>query len=395
MGSDRRIYELARRLVTKYEVNFLLIPSFRELCGMLGTNRSSLYGNAKDVYTHGGIIGHRIDIPRTIRTLWKKSFKLAYVLSMLLLIPRVIRKLKEINPQVIVLNYPSVYTGILGFLSAKLMRRSCAVDFNDLIAQYTIGLLNLNMLSPLSRAIVFVQDLIIRHSDVVVSPTSYIRNYALTRAVKDEKIFVIPNGVDVRTFNGEGKSKSRSELSLKDEKVCLYFGRLDEWAGVNMIREISSVFEHKQPDVRFLVVGGGSGECGFPRNVVRVKEVPHWKVPEVIAAADVVLVPFPETEVSHAASPLKLFEAMAMRKPVVASMVSGVKEVVINGYNGLLVDPGRTHEWVEAVQAVLSSKSLQMRLGKNAEESMKKYDWNVLASQFESALSNSTAEHRH
>jgi glycosyltransferase involved in cell wall biosynthesis len=396
MGSDRRIYELTRRLVGKYEVNFLLIPSFRELCGMLGPNSSSFSGNSKDVYVHEGITAHRIEIPRMIRPLWKKSLKLAYFLTMLLLFPRVIRILKEINPQVVVLNYPSVYTGVLGFLSAKLLRKHCTADFNDLIAQYTIDLLGWKISSPMSRAIVFIQDLIIRNSDAVVSPTDYIRNYALTRArVKDEKIFVIPNGVDVQIFNEEGRSKSRSNINLTDEKVCLYFGRLDEWAGVNILKEISSFFEHKQPDVRFLIVGGGSREWHFPRNVVMVREIPHQKVPDVIAAADVVLVPFPESEVSHAASPLKLFEAMAMRKAVVASMVSGVKEVVTNGYNGLLVDPNRTHEWVEAVQAVLSSKTLQMRLGKNAEESIKKYDWNVLASQFESALSNSTTSRGH
>jgi glycosyltransferase involved in cell wall biosynthesis len=118
------------------------------------------------------------------------------------------------------------------------------------------------------------------------------------------------------------------------------------------------------------------------------KQIPHYELPKIINIADVVLVPFPENEVSHAASPLKLFEAMAMRKPIVASCVSGISEIVKSGYNGLLVNSNRSEEWVEALETVLNSKLLQIRLGRNAEDSAKNYDWNILASQFESTLSN-------
>ena len=76
-----------------------------------------------------------------------------------------------------------------------------------------------------------------------------------------------------------------------------------------------------------------------------------------------------------------------MRKAIVASRLSGIREVIQNNYNGLLVDPNNSKEWVDAVETVLNSSSLQTRLGRNAEESAKKYDWNVLASQFEDILS--------
>jgi glycosyltransferase involved in cell wall biosynthesis len=106
----------------------------------------------------------------------------------------------------------------------------------------------------------------------------------------------------------------------------------------------------------------------------------------MIAVADVVLVPFPENEVSHAASPLKLFEGMAMGKTVIASRVSGIQEVVQSGYNGFLVDPNNPKDWCEAIEAILDCKSLQVELSKNAVESVKKYDWNVLAALFECTL---------
>jgi glycosyltransferase involved in cell wall biosynthesis len=338
------------------------------------------------MYIHEGIVAYPVEIPKAVKQLWKKSLKLAYAFSMLLLATRVIRRLKEINPDVVVLNYPSVYTGMLGFFSAKLLRKRCVLDFNDLIAQYTISLLNLKTPSLMSMAIVMVQDLIVKHSDVVIAPTNFIRTYALSLAVKPENIYVIPNGVDTQLFDGKGAPDARLKLNLNKEKVCLYFGRLDEWAGVRILREISNIFELQKPDVKFLIVGRGNSETEFPPNAVMVGEVPYHEIPKIISIADVILVPFPENEVSHAASPLKLFEAMAMGKSVIASRVSGIRDVIKDGQNGLLVSPAKPEEWVEAVQTVLNSKSMQRRLGRNAEESVKRYDWNVLASQFESIL---------
>jgi glycosyltransferase involved in cell wall biosynthesis len=385
MGSDRRIYELMRRLAEKNEINFLLFPPFREQCGMLNSETSNC--PAVSTYVHEGIIVRRVKIPKIVQNLWRKSLQLGYILSMALLIPRVIRELVKVKPEIIILNYPSVYTGMLGFLAAKFLRRRCVVDFSDLIAQYTINLLSLKRSSLTGIMILSIQDYIVKRSDVVVTPTDFIRKYALALGLKDETISAVPNGVDMRVFNSEAKTSYRSELNLDDKKVCLFFGRLEEWAGIRILIEVCRVFEQKHQDVRFLVVGERSKEVEFPRNVVMVKEVPHHEVPKIIAIANVVLVPFPENEVSHAASPLRLFEAMAMRKAVIASRLSGIGEVIRNNYNGLLVDPNNPKEWFDVVETVLNSSLLQTRLGRNAEESVKKYDWNVLASQFEGILS--------
>lgn len=387
MGSDRRIYELMRRLAGKHEINFLLIPSFRELRGMLNAENSNC--PSTHTYIHEGIIAHRIGIPEIIEKLWKKTSVLAYTVSMILLIPKVIKKSVEVNPEIIVLNYPSVHTGILGFFAAKFLRRPCVVDFNDLIAQYTIHLLNLKKRSLIGRIIVLIQNFIVKNSDVVIAPTDFIKRYALVLGIKDGNIFTIPNGVDMRVFNAKMKSNYRSKLNLSDKKVCLYFGRLDDWAGIHILADLCNVFEQKRSDVKFLIVGEGNNKSvEFSQNTIIMKERPHHEIPKIISTANVVLIPFPENEVSHAASPLKLFEGMAMRKAVVASRVSGIQEVVQSGYNGLLVDPNDLREWVEAIETILNSELLQMKLSKNAEKSVKNYDWKTLASQFESVLSN-------
>ena len=390
MGSDRRIYELMKPLAKKHEISFVCVPSFRELNGMIQPKNPNASTSVRDLFVHGGIIGHYVEIPSVLRMLWKKSIALAYVFSMMFLAFKTINALKKINPHVIMLNYPSVYTGLLGFLAAKSLRRSSVVDFNDLIAQYTLDLLNMRKSSILGKLIIRIQDLIVKSSDVVVAPTNYIKNYALKRGARSERVFVIPNGVDLQIFNKDVRSDFGTMLGLTKREVCLYFGRFDEWAGTNILREVGVVLEQKRPNIRLLLVGGGHKEAKFPGNTVLISEVPHDKVPEVISVADVVLVPFPESEVSHAASPLKLFEALAMGKPVVASRVSGIREVIEDGHDGLLVDPGKPEEWVDAVEAILDSRELQTKLSTNAQKCVQKYDWRVLALQLEDVLLKST-----
>jgi len=208
--------------------------------------------------------------------------------------------------------------------------------------------------------------------------------------VRTVKVFVIPNGVDLQIFNKDVRSDFSTMLDLTKRELGLYFGRFDEWAGTNILREIGVILEQKRPNTRLLLVGGGHKETKFPSNTLLINEIPHDRVPEMISVADVVLVPFPENEVSHAASPLKLFEALAMGKPIVASRVSGVREVIVDGHDGLLVDPDKPEEWVDAVEAVLDSRKLQTKLSTNAQKCVEKYDWKALAFQLEDVLLKST-----
>lgn len=384
MGSDRRIYELMKRITKKHKINFFLIPPFCELRGLLKIENYT--APTAYTFTYENITANRLEIPLAVRKLWRKSLELAYFLSMAFFIPQATKKLIQNNPEIIILNYPSVHTGMLGFFAAKTLRKPCVVDFNDLIAQYTTCLLKIKKTSLIGRVIVFIQDFIVKNSDVVVAPTNFIRKYALNLGVKEEKIFVIPNGVDMEIFNTEIEPSYKLKLNLQDKKVCIYFGRLDGWAGVHILEEICDIFDQIRLDVKFLIIGDGAEKVKFSKNVITIKEVPHCEVPKIITIADVVLVPFPENDVSHAASPLKLFEGMAMGKAVIASRLSGIQEVIKSGYNGFLVNPNNPKDWCEAIEEILNSKSLQAELSKNAVESAKKYDWNVLADLFEHAV---------
>jgi len=389
LGSDRRIYELMKRLSKNHEIHFVVLPPFRMLSGKLSLPQSRFHFQRKEVVVvHQDIIAHYIQTSHLMLKLWKKSYILAYFLILVSLFFKTFKSTKKIDPTAIVLNYPSVYTGILGFIiGEKLLRKFVLLDFNDLIAQYTILLLNLKPGSIAAKICVLIQDFIAKNSDKVIAPTNYIKKYASDLAVADEKIIVIPNGVDTKIFDPRKYTVEhlKSRLNLSNKKICLYCGRLDSWAGMNVVLQLCKVFNARKSDTCFVIVGDGTKEKDlFAENAVVLGEVSYEKVPEILVIADVVLVPFPDTEVSRAASPLKLFEGMAMGKAIVASEVDGIKEIISNQENGVLVNPNDIAEWIKAVTILLTNISMAKRIGENARQTVKeKYDWELLAKKYE------------
>jgi len=397
LGSDRRIYELMTRLSKKHQIHFLVLPPFRLLSGEILSQQSRYHFQKKEIIVlQKGIMAHYILTSRLMLNLWEKSYILAYVLTLVSVFLNVFKSTRKINPEVIILNYPSIYTGILGFfIGKKLLRKSVLVDFNDLIAQYSIHLLNLRPHSVAAWFCILIQNLIVKNSDKIIVTTNYIKKYTLDMGVADGKIAFVPNGVDIKHFDPSKyiTANLKEQLNLTDKKICLYCGRLDNWAGINVILRLSKAFNVSDPSTYFVIVGSGARKNNaFAENAIFLGEVTYEKVPEILAVADVVLVPFPDNEVSRAASPLKLFEAMAMGKAVVASKVDGIEEVISDRENGLLVNPDNITEWIEVVKGLLNDKSVARRIGETARLTLEhKYDWKLLAEDYQKVFRESSA----
>jgi glycosyltransferase involved in cell wall biosynthesis len=146
---------------------------------------------------------------------------------------------------------------------------------------------------------------------------------------------------------------------------------------------------NRKLDTKFVLVGSGTLKAIPKENAVLLEEVAYEKVPAILAIADAILIPFPNNEVAHAASPLKLFEGMAMQKPVIASKVSGIQDVVLDGENGFLADPENVNEWIEKLETILTYENIAKKVGQNARRTVEeKFEWNCLAKQYEEILNS-------
>ncbi|MGB9713831.1 MAG: glycosyltransferase family 4 protein [Candidatus Bathyarchaeales archaeon] len=397
MGSDRRIFELMKKLSKCHEVHFIVFPPLRILIGKaknITKNERSQQKNTS--IAREGIKGHTLEIPHFIAAIWRSSILMAYILTAPLLLIKTLKILAETKPDIIVLNYPSPYTGLLGLILGKLWRKPIVLDFSDLIAQYTANLLDLKKDDFKARMLVYIQNYIARNSQRVVAPTLFIKKYVMSHGIPAGKVTLIPNGVDTENFNPQRYDSNRikKEMGLREKKICFYCGRLDSWAGINLMSKLCEIADNRGANVKFVLVGSGEQKIALKKNVVLCGELPYKEVPRILSAADIVLIPFPDNEVSHAASPLKLFEGMAMQKPVIASRVKGIEEVVSDGENGFLADPENVEEWLTKLEKVLQSWQDAMRVGQNARRTVEeRFDWGLLAKQFEKVLTIAIAEH--
>ena len=387
LGADRRIFELMKRLSKKYDIHFITLPPSYTLF----IRRIDSYDKVDHQLTYEGMRGHRLGLPNFVSRFWTKSFLIAFIVTEIYLGFQTLKKMVHLRPHIVIVNDTSVYTGLVGFVCSKILNKKLLVDYNDLMGLYTFELVGKKMSGVtrriLGRILILVEDTLVRHCWKVTTITVFIKNYASTRNVRKD-IIVIPNGVDMSLFDPTRVTglETRSKYGVKDgEKLCVYAGRVDEVAGAETILKTTKLLKHEKT-IKFMVVGEGNpemlNELSKCDNVILTGSVPKEDIPKYLAAADCVLVPFPDNVASHGISPLKLFEALAMEKPVIASAISGIKEAALQDPNVILVgnDPSC---WASAVIRLARSGEITTRQRQNSREVVReKYDFDHLAAAF-------------
>lgn len=205
----------------------------------------------------------------------------------------------------------------------------------------------------------------------------------------EDKLVVAHNGVDLEKFkNGPSKLESRKLLNLPThKKIVCYSGNSYSGRGLDLLLEVAI----RLKDVLFMVVGGLESDIENYRNIARKKKaenfilvgfVPHKHVPFYLSSADVLAMPYTSrmtiqggTAAAEFTSPIKLFEYMASCRPIVATALPTVKEILEDGRNALLIEPDSVDSLFYAIKKILEDTTLSERLALQAATDAKKYTW--------------------
>ena len=224
----------------------------------------------------------------------------------------------------------------------------------------------------------------LRHISGLVVISGRLGELYQTEGIPPEKILVAPDGVDLPLFSRELQKKSaRQELGIPHEKtVICYTGHLYRWKGAQVLAQAMKILPD---DYLFCVVGG------TPQDIMEFKEfsttnripnvmvvgyVPPGMVPRYLAAADVLVLPNTSEEAISRlyTSPLKLFEYMAARRPIVASDLPSIREI-LNEDNAVMVRPDEPQALAEGIMKVLKDGELAGKLVENAFRDAQLYTW--------------------
>lgn len=216
----------------------------------------------------------------------------------------------------------------------------------------------------------------------------------ITRALKDwhlehsqvlpEKILIAPDGADPP--EGQASVEPFAALADNGRFRAGYVGSLYEGKGVEVLVPLARLL----PEIDFHVLGGSGELLQRWRERTRLDANLHFhgycppaQVPSFQAAMDVLLVPNQRTvrsaggsEIGRWTSPLKLFEAMAAAKPIIASDLEVLREVLVHEHNCLLCPPDDAMAWKQALTCLRDDRQLAGRLAANARaELLSQYTW--------------------
>lgn len=181
------------------------------------------------------------------------------------------------------------------------------------------------------------------------------------------RILVAPSGVDLQAF----ASIAPCEAGSARVPRIVYPGSLSHDRGLGIFENLA---ERAVADITLL-----GEQHDHPKALPLLKVMPFVPHREVVAwygKADMVLLPY-QRDLQHAGSisPIKLFEAMAAGRPIVASDLPAIREILRHEQNALLVDPADTEAWIAAIRRLQDEPALANRLALAAREKARDYGW--------------------
>lgn len=201
---------------------------------------------------------------------------------------------------------------------------------------------------------------VFQQADAVTCICEGLRTDILSRGVAEDKVTVIPNGVDSQRFRFQTQRDAdlEAELGLADKVVLGFLGSFYAYEGLSLAVEALAKVQERMPEARLLLVGGGPMESelrlqidrlGLTGQVILTGRVPHDQVHRYYSLVDILVYPRLPMRLTDLVTPLKPLEAMAQGKLLVASDVGGHRELIRHGETGRLFAAGRADDLARAV----------------------------------------------
>lgn len=219
----------------------------------------------------------------------------------------------------------------------------------------------------------------------IVVITNYIKKELIQRGLKDENILVSPDATDPALFGKIGKEEARKELGFPiDKQIVLYWGNFKPWKGVDTLAEAAQELVDE-----FVVIVGATKESDLNRikektaklsNVLVKGFQPPEELPKYLASADVLVLPNSAKDENSLlyTSPLKLFEYMAAERPIIASDLPSLREI-LNNRNAVFFKPDSPESLATTIKMLLSHQEFQKNLARQARIDVEEYTWDKRA----------------
>lgn len=279
----------------------------------------------------------------------------------------IIKKIWEIDPELV--HAQSLLCGIPALISKKMLK-----------IPYAVWGQGSDVYIP-DRIIKLSSKTVIKNADSAIALTEDMKKVMVD--IFDRDIAVVANGVKLEV-NAE---EPPLQKVAGPEKRILFVGRLHPVKGVRYLIQAMALVHEKSPDTKLIIVGAGDERYCLEdlTDHLRIKEyvdfvgkVPHERIGDYLSHADI----FVLSSLSESFG-IVLLEAMVYGLPIVATRVGGIPEIIENGVNGFLVNPGDPQKMADKILQLLTDEKLAAKMSNNNQQKVTQYNWEEIVIKLE------------
>jgi len=194
--------------------------------------------------------------------------------------------------------------------------------------------------------------------------------------LKNDKVSIVPNGVELKQFQSTSKRK----------KQIIFSGVMYEHRGLDILLKSVPIIIKKHPDVQIIFVGSGpelnnlkkiAKDTNIESNIKFLGWIEHEKIPKILKESIIGIGPLRSTDVTKNALPIKILEYMAASLPIIAKKETIPSDILVDGENGFFINTST--DLGEKIIKLLENKSILEKYGENSKKIVEKFDWKSIA----------------
>jgi colanic acid biosynthesis glycosyl transferase WcaI len=276
------------------------------------------------------------------------------------------------HPDIIIVGSPPLFNVIAGRVLARLKHSPLIFMVADIWPESAVqlGVLRNRMLIRLSE---WLEWSTYQKASLVWAVTEGMRDSLIARGLSPEHVFLLTNGVDCTKFRPLSKAQSRVELGWDDRFTALYIGGHGIMHGLTTILDAAERILHRE-DIHIVLVGEGSEKSDLIahaqrcrlKNVTFLDAQPHQRIPLLLAASDLSLVPVRNVPLFKGMLPIKMYETMACARAMVLAVDGEARRVAEQEARAAIaVEPENAEALASAILYLYEHPEIAEELGQH------------------------------
>lgn len=289
---------------------------------------------------------------------------------------------------------PQFFNGLAGYFVSKLRRIPWVLEIRDLWPESIVAVGAIK--SPVIISLLeWIERFAYRKADWIVPVTDSFKTYMLAKGIEARKITVVKNGVDLAQYAPrDGASALAEELGIEGKFVVSYFGTHGMAHHLQTILHAAHRLNGSK-NIIFLMVGDGAERRALLQmrddmalgNVMMLDQQPKSRMRDFWALSDISLVLLKKSDLFKTVIPSKIFESLAMTKPIILGVEGESADLLRAANAGICIEPEQADELAARVLELSQNPERCQQLGRNGRRYvMEHFDRIVLARKLASVL---------